>query len=143
MFATAGETLYPGPPLPGGGFNEFGVSKSKNDLSNWSTSSTRTYAGKSDPLGHPIPTITLPTNFSFPRSFNSQDLRVTKAFRLHGERVRLAVFGECFNIFNIANLTFYNEILNAPNFGQATQRTSNIFGTGGPRAFQLGGRFSF
>jgi hypothetical protein len=61
---------------------------------------------------------------------------VTKAFRLHGERWRLAVFGECFNVFNIANLTFYNEVLNAPGFGEASQRrtTSNIFGTGGTAA---------
>ena len=42
----------------------------------------QTYAGTTDPLGHPIPAITLPSNFSFPRSFNSQDLRVTKTFRL-------------------------------------------------------------
>jgi hypothetical protein len=34
-------------------------------------------------------------------------------------------------------------VLNAPNFGQATQRTPNIFGTGGPRAFQLGSRLTF
>jgi hypothetical protein len=68
---------------------------------------------------------------------------VTKAFRLHGERWRLSVFGECFNVFNIANLTFYNEVLNAPGFGEASQRTSNIFGTGGPRAFQLGSRLTF
>jgi hypothetical protein len=143
VFASAGETTYPGPPLPGGGFNQFGVSKGKNDLIQLVNQFNQTYAGKTDPLGHQIPYITLPSSFSFPRSFNSQDLRVTKAFRLHGERVRLAVFGECFNVFNIANLTFYNDILNAPNFGQASQRTSNIFGTGGPRAFQLGSRFTF
>jgi hypothetical protein len=143
VFASAGETLFPGPPLPGGGFNQFGVNKGKGDLIRLVDQFNQTYAGTTDPLGHPIPTITLPASFTFPRSFNSQDLRVTKAFRLHGERWRLAVFGECFNVFNIANLTFYNEILNAPNFGQASQRTSNIFGTGGPRAFQLGSRLTF
>jgi len=94
-------------------------------------------------LGHTIPTITLPASFSLPRSFNSQDIRVTKIFRVSKERVRLSVFGECFNVFNIANLADYNEVLNAPNFGQATQRTPNIFGTGGPRAFQLGSRLVF
>lgn len=143
VFASAGETLYPGPPLPGGGFNQFDVGKGKGDLIQLVNQFNQTYAGTTDPLGHPIPTITLPANFGFPRSFNSQDLRVTKAFRLHGERWRLSVFGECFNVFNIANLTFYNEVLNAPNFGQASQRTSNIFGTGGPRAFQLGSRLTF
>ncbi len=143
VFASAGESPFPGAPLPGGGFNQFGVSKGKNDLIQLVNQFNQTYAGTTDPLGHPIPSITLPPNFAFPRSFNSQDLRVTKQFRLHGERVRLAVFGECFNVLNIANLTFYNEVLNAPNFGQASQRTSNIFGTGGPRAFQLGSRLTF
>ena len=143
VFATAGESLYPGPALPGGGFNQFDVGKGKNDLIQLVNQFNQTYAGKTDPLGHPIPTITLPSNFSFPRPFTSQDIRVTKVFPLHGERWRLSVFGECFNVFNIANLTFYNEVLNAPNFGQASQRTSNIFGTGGPRAFQLGSRLTF
>jgi len=143
VFATAGESPYPGPPLPGGGFNEFGVSKSKADLIQLVNQFNQTYAGKTDPLGHPIPFLTLPSNFAFPRSFNSQDLRVTKIFRLSKERWKLSVFGECFNVFNIANLTFYNDILNAPNFGEASQRTSNIFGTGGPRAFQLGSRLTF
>ena len=143
VFATAGETLYPGAPLPGGGFNQFGVGKSKSDLINLVNQYNQTYAGTTDPLGHPYPTVTLPASFNFPRSFNSQDLRVTKFFKLHGERLKLSVFGECFNVFNIANLTFYNEVLNAPGFGQPSQRTSNIFGTGGPRAFQLGSRLTF
>jgi len=143
IFSTAGETTYPGAPLPGGGFNQFGISKGKGDLIQLVNQFNQTYAGTTDPLGHPIPTITLPANFTFPRNFNSQDLRVTKIFALHGERVRLSIFGECFNVFNIANLTFFNTVLNAPNFGQASQRASNIFGTGGPRAFQLGGRFTF
>jgi len=143
VFATAGESLYPGAPLPGGGFNQFDVGKGKGDLIQLVNQYNQTYAGKTDPLGHPYPNITLPSSFNFPRPFTSQDIRVTKAFRLHGERVRLAVFGECFNVFNIANLTFYNEVLNEPGFGEASQRTSNIFGTGGPRAFQLGSRLTF
>src|SRR5580658_8525740 len=143
IFASAGETVYPGAPLPGGGFNQFDVSKGKGDLIQLVNQYNQTYAGTTDPLGHTYPTITLPSSFNFPRPFTSQDLRVTKAFRLHGDRVRLSVFGECFNVFNIANLTFYNEVLNAPGFGEASQRTSNIFGTGGPRAFQLGSRFTF
>jgi hypothetical protein len=143
VFGAAGETIYPGAPLPGGGFNQFGVSQGKGNLVQLVNQYNQNYAGKVDPLGQVYPSITLPSNWGFPRSFNSQDLRVTKVFPLHGERVRLSVFGECFNVFNIANLTFYNEVLNAPNFGQASQRTSNIFGTGGPRAFQLGSRITF
>jgi hypothetical protein len=143
VFSSAGESPFPGAPLPGGSFNEFGVGKGKGDLVQLVNQFNQTYAGKTDPLGHPIPAISLPGNFAFPRSFHSQDLRITKTFRLHGERSKLSVFGECFNVFNIANLTFYNSVLNAPNFGQASQRTPNIFGTGGPRAFQVGGRLLF
>jgi Carboxypeptidase regulatory-like domain len=143
VFATAAESPYPGAPLPGGGFNEFGVSKSKSDLIQLVNQFNQNYAGKTDPLGHPIPAITLPSNFQFPRSFNSQDIRLTKNFRLSKERWRMSVFGECFNVFNIANLTFYNAVLNAPNFGEPSQRTPNIFGTGGPRAFQFGSRIMF
>ncbi len=121
-----------GSPLPGGGFNEFGVTKGKADLIQLIDAYNQTYPVK----------ITLPANFSLPHSFNSQDLRLTKVFHLH-ERLQLTTLAECFNPFNIANLTNYNSALNAPNFGQPTQRESNIFGTGGPRAFQLGARLTF
>ena len=139
-----GMNVLGGSVLPGEGYNQFGVNKGKGDLIQLVNSFNQTYAGKLVPGGkQTIPEITLPPSFSFPRSFNSQDLRVTKIFRLHGERWRLSVLGECFNVFNIANLTDYNSALNAPNFGEATQRESNIFGTGGPRAFQLGSRITF
>jgi hypothetical protein len=143
IFAAAGETVYPGAPLPGGGFNQFDVSENKQQLINLVNQYNANYGGKTDPLGHLYPTVTLPSNWGFPRPFDSQDIRVTKVFPIHGERVRLSIFGECFNVFNIANLTFYNEVLNAPNFGQASQRATNIFGSGGPRAFQLGSRLTF
>lgn len=66
----------------------------------------QTYAGKTTTTGK-IPAIVLSQSWSFPRSFNSQDLRVTKIIRLGGARAKLSVFGECFNIFNIANLGGY------------------------------------
>jgi len=59
------------------------------------------------------------------------------------ERYELQLFGEGFNIFNIANLAGYSGNLLAPSFGQPTSRAGNIFGSGGPRAFQFGARFSF
>jgi hypothetical protein len=139
-----GMNVLGGSPLPGGGYNQFGVSKGKSDLIQLVNQFNQTYAGTLVPGGQQtIPAITLPASFAFPHSFNSQDLRVTKVFRLHGERWKLSVLGECFNVFNLANLTGYNSALNAPNFGEATQRESNIFGTGGPRAFQLGSRLMF
>jgi hypothetical protein len=50
---------------------------------------------------------------------------------------------EGFNIFNVANLTGYSNILNQPNYGQPSARAGQVFGTGGPRAFQLGVRLEF
>jgi hypothetical protein len=139
-----GVNVLGGSPLPGGGYNQLGVSEGKNDLIKLVNEFNQTYAGKLIPGGkQTIPEITLPATFQFPRSFNSQDVRLSKVFRLHGERWKLTLLGECFNVFNIANLTDYNSALNAPNFGEATQRESNIFGTGGPRAFQLGSRLTF
>ena len=60
--------------------------------------------------------------------------------------------GEVFNVFNIANLEGYSGTLNAlvpagqtqaATFGQPTTRVSQVFGTGGPRAFQVAARISF
>lgn len=93
--------------------------------------------------GQTIPRLTLPATYSFGENFFSQDLRVTKtiAFR---ERYKLNLFIEGFNIFNIANLGGISTTLNNPAaFGVPTSRAGQVFGSGGPRAFQLGGRFSF
>ncbi|HYL99640.1 MAG TPA: hypothetical protein VEZ90_11855, partial [Blastocatellia bacterium] len=86
----------------------------------------------------------LPEQFSFGDNFQSEDIRLTKTFTFRKESLRLQFFAECFNIFNIANLTFdtSSEIV-GPNFGQPTGRAGQAFGTGGPRAFQFGARFSF
>ena len=57
-----------------------------------------------------------------------------------------------FNVFNIANLSGYSFNLDSAvpagrpqtySFGQPTQRITQVFGSGGPRALQLGARFSF
>jgi hypothetical protein len=89
-----------------------------------------------------IPRLTLPAEYSFGENFFSQDLRLTKFFVLR-ERYRLAVFGEGFNILNIANLGGISATVNNAGFGVPTSRAGQVFGSGGPRAFQLGARFSF
>ena len=89
-----------------------------------------------------IPKLALPANYSFGENFFSQDLRVTKFFT-YRERYKLSVFGEGFNIFNIANLGGISSTVNSSGFGIPTSRASQVFGSGGPRAFQLGARFSF
>jgi hypothetical protein len=93
--------------------------------------------------GQTIPRLTLPADYSFGDNFSSQDIRLTKVL-LFRERYKLNVFAEAFNILNIANLGGISNTLNNPAaFGVPTSRAGQVFGSGGPRAFQLGGRFSF
>jgi hypothetical protein len=99
-------------------------------------------AGKRDARGQVIPTLTLPAQYELGDNFNSQDIRLTKKFTWR-DRYSLSVFAEMFNVFNIANLSSFNFTLNSGSFGQPTQRTSQVFGSGGPRALQVGGRFTF
>jgi hypothetical protein len=81
---------------------------------------------------------------------------VTRVIRIR-ENLRLNLIAEGFNIFNVANLTGFSGTLDqwvrptatAPgrnpdfNFGQPTGRVNPIFGSGGPRAFQLAARLAF
>ncbi len=79
---------------------------------------------------------------------------MTKAFKF-GENVHLDLIGEVFNLFNFANLTNVNNLeiptkaeVADPAFGgfktfRSTQRSSSVFGTGGPRAFQFAVKFTF
>jgi len=48
-----------------------------------------------------------------------------------------------FNLFNVANLTGYSGVLNQLGYGQPTARAGQVFGTGGPRAFQFATRLEF
>ena len=129
--------------LPGSGTNQFNFGLGKSDLINLVNQYNQTYAGKKGPnSAQTFPTVTLPQNFSTGHVFNSQDVRVTKLVKL-GERLQWQVFGEVYNLLNTANLSGYSDNLLAPDFGQPTARFSSIFGTGGPRSFQLGSRISF
>jgi len=81
----------------------------------------------------------------------SQDFRLTKTFKFR-ETMGLDLIGEVFNVFNIANLTYPTAITLADE-GTAvsdirsihgpTARTTSVFGTGGPRAFQFAAKFRF
>ncbi len=129
--------------LPGSGTNQFNFRLGRSDLVRLVDAYNQAYAGKGGPNPAQVfPTITLPSQFGFGRVFNSQDLRVTKAFRF-GEHLELRVFTEVFNVLNYANLTGYENDLISPAFGHPTARAGNVFGTGGPRAFQLGVRVRF
>ena len=139
-------------PLPGMGDSLFNRGLGKSGLVKLVNQYNQTYAGKKGPNpSQTFPAVVLPGSYDFGHNFNSQDLRLTKLFKWR-ERYELQVFGEGFNIFNFSNLAYdtssngawgaSNNLLN-PGFGQATGRAGGTFGTGGPRAFQIGSRFSF
>lgn len=94
------------------------------------------------PFNQIINPIALPAVFSNGDSFISQDLRLTRKIALN-ESFTLSLIAEAFNVFNIANLTGYSNVLNQPNYGQPGARVGQVFGTGGPRAFQFGARLTF
>jgi len=80
----------------------------------------------------------------------SQDLRLTKTINFN-EKYRVQIIGEVFNLFNFANLVNVNDLV-LPTEGtrdsdittlRPSQRSNSVFGTGGPRAFQFGARFTF
>jgi hypothetical protein len=133
-----------GSPLPGIGYNQLGVNEGKAALIQAVNEFNQNYAGKTTTTGVISP-IVLPANWSLPRSFNSQDIRVTKVIKLGTERAKLSLIGECFNVFNIANLGGYSYNLgpSGAGFGVATSAQGNVFGSGGPRAFQLAAKFNF
>src|SRR5262249_29164469 len=94
------------------------------------------------PFNQIINPITLPSGFSNGDTFLTQDLRITRTVRLR-DQLHLFLIGEAFNLFNIANLTGYSGIVNQPNYGLPSARAVQVFGSGGPRAFQLAARIAF
>jgi Carboxypeptidase regulatory-like domain/TonB dependent receptor len=106
--------------------------------------------------GTPLPLVS--PNARFDDTFNSFDMRLSKDFRL-SERFTLQVIGESFNLFNKTNILgtsknnysgFFNVLVpdsNDPSvssqFGTPVSQAGGVFGSGGPRAFQLAAKLSF
>jgi hypothetical protein len=84
----------------------------------------------------------LPDKFWNGDSFITQDLRVLRKVAI-GETYTLNLMGEVFNLFNIANLSGYNNMLNQVNYAVPSTRAGQVFGSGGPRAFQFATRLVF
>ena len=99
----------------------------------------------------------------FNDGFNSLDLRLSRVFAF-SRAARLEAIVECFNVFNVTNILgvsksnysgFANVLardssdpaeagyLRSSSFGQALTTAGGVFGSGGPRAFQLGLRLRF
>jgi hypothetical protein len=98
----------------------------------------------------------------FSDSFNSIDLRVSRAFVTR--RMRVEPMMELFNLFNVTNILgttnvnysgFANVLtrdsedpsnpgyLHSSQFGAPVTTAGGVFGSGGPRALQLGVRVTF
>jgi Carboxypeptidase regulatory-like domain/TonB dependent receptor-like, beta-barrel len=97
--------------------------------------------------GPPLPLVPAGVNFFSP--FSSLDFRLTKDVHL-GERLRLSLIGEAFNIFNFTNVRGFSKnsysgrsIAIGPDFYAAQGVAGGFFGSGGPRAFQFAARFNF
>ncbi len=145
----SGNTSFPLPfAVPGLSYNCFNFGCGKSQLAtavayfdaNVSTAAT----GKKALNGATIPTLSLPSDYGLGTPIITQDVRLTKEL-LFKERYKFLVFGEFFNLFNISNLTYGANTLNSVTFGQPTGRVgqASTFGSGGPRAVQVGGRFTF
>jgi hypothetical protein len=129
--------------LPGTTVNAFNRGMGPADLERLVTQFNQTYAGTTDPTGTVIPRLTLPAHYSFGDAFHTLDLRVSRPFVIEG-RWRVSLIGEMFNVYNKANLSGYNgDLTNSATFGQPTNRATQVFGSGGPRAVQLAARVSF
>ena len=112
-------------------------------------------------LGIPFPMVS--SNARFDDTFNSFDLRLSKDFHF-GERFVLQGIAEAFNLFNKTNILgtsknnysgFFNALVpdspdpNSPlskrssAFGRPVSTAGGVFGSGGPRAFQLAAKLTF
>jgi hypothetical protein len=99
----------------------------------------------------------------FSDGFSSFDLRVSRVFGV-GDGRSLEAIAEVFNLFNVTNIlgvstrnySGYSNVLvrdssdpaspgylTSSSFGGAVSTAGGVFGSGGPRAFQLGLRFQF
>jgi hypothetical protein len=130
--------------LPGTRINQFNRGFDEDDLAQLVERYNKDLAGRPLPNGQPAPRLTLPPDFSFNDNYFTQDLRVSRTFTLGGERGRLTLYSEVFNLLNTANLVGYaSNLANPAEFGQPGTRFTQVFGSGGPRAFQFGARISF
>jgi hypothetical protein len=111
--------------------------------------------------GQPLPLVSEGARFG--DSFNSVDLRIGRPIRI-GEHVAVHPMFEVFNLFNVTNVlgvsnVNYSGYSNAlvrdsddpanpgfrtsSRFGQPVTTAGGVFGSGGPRAFQLALRVRF
>jgi Carboxypeptidase regulatory-like domain len=158
-------------PIPGQQYQCWGVSCGKSQLQAAVANFNTNIAGTKNAQGNAIPQVVLPSDYQLGDPTITQDFSLQKTFK-YKERYSLTFYGQLFNAFNVSNLSGYQFQLdplaagctlaanhyslgsclpNAANpagiqnyvFGQPTARAAQTFGSAGPRAFQVGARFSF
>lgn len=156
-------------PLPGLTYGSLNAGTSASQLAALVSSYNTNIVGTKNAEGEAITSyLVLPKNYATGYPTISQDFRLTKTFTIK-ERYKFSVLAEMFNAFNISNLvpgTLSLDTSTSPlntcaqgvavgttntqggsniacNFGQPTQRQGQTFGSAGPRAVQLGARFTF
>ena len=90
----------------------------------------------------------VPAGINFFSPFSALDFRLTKDIRL-GERWRLSLIGDAFNIFISTNVRGSSKnsysgrnITIGSDFYNAQSVAGGFFGSGGPRAFQFAARLN-
>jgi hypothetical protein len=122
--------------LPGTTVNAFNRGYGRADLE-------RLVGEYNSTFGTTLPRLALPTNYAFGDDLQSLDLRLSRSF-VFRDRWRVSLIGEVFNLYNQSNLVGYSgDLTNRSTFGQPTGRATQVFGSGGARAFQLAVRLSF
>jgi hypothetical protein len=128
--------------LPGTTVNTFNRGRGTADLEKLVAAFNQTHAGTLDAQGALIPRVTLPSRYVLGDNLHGLDLRVSRTFATRAG-LRLSLIGEVFNVYNAANLSGYSGDLTSAAFGQPTSRATQVFGSSGPRAFQVATRISF
>ena len=129
--------------LPGTTVNVFNRGMNRADLARLVDEFNARLAGTRDARGAPILALpALPPDYAFGDNFHMLDLRLTRSFDL-GARARIALIVEVFNAYNAENLSGYSGDLTSAGFGRPTSRSTQVFGSGGPRSCQLATRVSF
>ncbi len=85
----------------------------------------------------------------FTHPFRSVDVRVSRLFHLPGSQIELML--EAFNLFNTTNIRGFAvasyagvaDNMESSEFGKPLSTAGGIFGSGGPRAVQIGARWTF
>jgi hypothetical protein len=149
-------------PLPGIKYGSINVGSGKADLQKAVDAYNSTIVGTKNAQGSTIASqLIVPPDYQFNDPTITQDFRLTYTYT-YKERYKFNILAEMFNAFNISNLTGYSSTLDAKNtsplcagntpqpgcpqtfaFGQPTQRVNQTFGSAGPRALQVGARFTF